>query len=96
MALTLSESAKQERKLPEAGATVGMLYSLVDLGTQETNWDGEKKYTPKVRLTFELPDQTDEFEVEENGKAHQGVKADGGIHRADPLAWREGQLTQTA
>jgi hypothetical protein len=68
MALTLSESAKQERKLPEAGATVGMLYSLVDLGTQETNWDGEKKYTPKVRLTFELPDQTDEFEVEENGK----------------------------
>jgi hypothetical protein len=68
MALTLSESAKQERKLPEAGATVGMLYSLVDLGTQETNWDGEKKYTPKVRLTFELPDQTDEFEVVENGK----------------------------
>ena len=33
MALTISESAKMERKLPEAGATVGMLYSLVDLGT---------------------------------------------------------------
>ena len=74
MALTLSESAKQERKLPEAGATVGMLYSLVDLGTQETNWDGEKKYTPKVRLTFELPDQTDEFEVVENGKTTKVVK----------------------
>jgi hypothetical protein len=44
------------------------LFSLVDLGTQETNWDGEKKYTPKVRLTFELPDQTDEYEVVENGK----------------------------
>jgi hypothetical protein len=68
MALTLSESAKQERKLPEAGATVGVLYSLVDLGHQKTNWDNQEKWTPKVRLTFELPDQTDKFEVEENGK----------------------------
>jgi hypothetical protein len=68
MALTISESAKMERKLPEAGATVGVLYSLVDLGHQETNFDNQKKWTPKVRLTFELPDQTDEFEVVENGK----------------------------
>ena len=68
MALTISESQKMERKLPEAGATVGMLYSLVDLGTQKTNWDNEEKWSPKVRLTFELPDQTDEFEVVENGK----------------------------
>jgi hypothetical protein len=68
MALTLSESQKSERKLPEAGATVGVLYSLVDLGHQKTNWDNQEKWTPKVRLTFELPDQTDEFEVEENGK----------------------------
>jgi hypothetical protein len=68
MALTLSESAKQERKLPEAGATVGVLYSLVDLGHQKTNWDNQEKWTPKVRLTFELPDQLDEFEVEEKGK----------------------------
>ena len=68
MALTLSESQKSERKLPEAGATVGVLYSLVDLGHQKTNWDNQEKWTPKVRLTFELPDQTDEFEVEEKGK----------------------------
>ena len=68
MALTISESAKQERKLPEAGATVGVLYSLVDLGHQETNFDNQKKWTPKVRFTFELPDQTDEYEVVENGK----------------------------
>ena len=68
MALTLSESQKSERKLPEAGATVGVLYSLVDLGHQKTNWDNQEKWTPKVRLTFELPDQTDEYEVEEKGK----------------------------
>jgi hypothetical protein len=68
MALTLSESAKQERKLPEAGATVGVLFSIVDMGHLETNWDNQKKWTPKVRFTFELPDQTDEYEVVENGK----------------------------
>jgi hypothetical protein len=68
MALTLSESAKQERKLPEAGATVGMLFSLVDLGTQKQTWDGEEKWMGKVRLSFELPDQLDEYEVVENGK----------------------------
>lgn len=74
MALTISESAKQERKLPEAGATVGVLYSLVDLGHQKTNWDNQEKWTPKVRLTFELPDQTDEFEVEEKGKVTKVTK----------------------
>jgi hypothetical protein len=68
MALTLSESAKQERKLPEAGATVGMLFSLVDLGTQKQTWDGEEKWMGKVRLSFELPDQLDEYEVVENEK----------------------------
>ena len=74
MALTISESAKMERKLPEAGATIGILYSLVDLGTQKTNWDNEEKWTPKVRLTFELPEQLDEFEVEENGKRTKVTK----------------------
>jgi len=68
MALTISESAKMERKLPEAGATVGVLYSIVDMGHLETNFDNKKKWTPKVRFTFELPDQTDEYEVVENGK----------------------------
>jgi hypothetical protein len=69
MSLTLSESAKAtERQLPEAGPTMGVLVSLVDLGHQKTNWDGEEKWSPKVRLTFELPDQVIEGEVVENGK----------------------------
>jgi hypothetical protein len=57
-----------ERKLPEAGATVGVLFSIVDMGHLETNWDNQKKWTPKVRFAFELPDQMDEYEVVENGK----------------------------
>lgn len=75
MALTISAESKQtERQLPEAGATVGILRDLVDLGHQKTNWDGEEKWTPKVRLTFELPDQLLEGEVTENGKTTKVTK----------------------
>jgi hypothetical protein len=75
MSLTLSESAKAtERQLPEAGTTMGVLVQLIDMGLQETNWDGEKKMSPKVRLTFELPDQVIEGEVVENGKTTKVTK----------------------
>lgn len=75
MALTISETQKMERKLPEAGASVGVLFSLVDLGHQKTNYNNEgEKWTPKVRLAFELPDQTDEYSVEENGKTTKVTK----------------------
>jgi hypothetical protein len=75
MSLTLSESAKAtERQLPEAGSTMGVLVQLIDMGLQETNWDGEKKMSPKVRLTFELPDQVIEGEVVENGKTTKVTK----------------------
>jgi len=75
MSLTLSESAKAtERQLPEAGTTIGVLVSLVDLGCQKTNWDGEEKWSPKVRLTFELPDQVIDGEVVENGKTTKVTK----------------------
>jgi hypothetical protein len=75
MSLTLSETQKNtERQLPEAGATIGTLFSLVDLGTQKVSWDGEEKYTPKLRLAFELPEQTIEGEVTENGKTTKVTK----------------------
>jgi hypothetical protein len=75
MSLTISETSKNtERQLPEAGATVGVLFSLVDLGTQEVTWDGETKWTPKLRLAFELPEQVIEGEVTENGKTTKVTK----------------------
>jgi hypothetical protein len=75
MSLTISETSKNtERQLPEAGATVGVLFSLVDLGTQEVTWDGETKCTPKLRLAFELPEQVIEGEVTENGKTTKVTK----------------------
>ena len=75
MSLTLSEASKNtKRQLPEAGATTGVLFSLVDLGTQKVTWDGEEKWTPKLRLAFELPDQVLEGEVTENGKTTKVTK----------------------
>ena len=68
MSLTLSETDRAEKKPIEAGSHRAVLYSLVDLGTQKSNWDDKEKWQAKVRLTFELPDLTDEFEVVENGK----------------------------
>ena len=53
---------------------MGVLVQLIDMGLQETNWDGEKKMSPKVRLTFELPDQVIEGEVVENGKTTKVTK----------------------
>jgi len=76
MSLTISatELKNGDRQLPEAGATIGVCFSIVDLGTQKTNWDGDEKWTPKVRLAFELPDQTIEGEVTENGKTTKVTK----------------------
>lgn len=68
MSLTISEETRSERKPIEAGSHRATLYSLVDLGTQRSEWEGKEKWQAKVRLTFELPDLTDEFEVVENGK----------------------------
>ena len=68
MSLTISEETRSERKPVEAGSHRAVLYSLVDLGTQRSEWEGKEKWQAKVRLTFELPDLTDEFEVVENGK----------------------------
>jgi hypothetical protein len=75
MSLTISETNKSvERQLPEAGSSLGVLFSLVDLGTQEVTWDGETKWTPKLRLAFELPDQVLEGEIVENGKVTKVTK----------------------
>ena len=61
MALNITNTKKEISLIPE-GTHVGILYSIVDLGTQEVQFKGETKYQPKVRLTFELPNETKEFD----------------------------------
>ena len=44
-------------KMPEPGSYSASCYRVVDLGTQESNFQGEKKYARKVMLSFELDEE---------------------------------------
>lgn len=44
-----------EREAVPSGMHVARCYSMIDIGTQETQWEGQTKKQRKVRLTFELP-----------------------------------------
>lgn len=47
----------------ENGTYVARCYQMIDLGTQTETFQGEKPQTKrKVRLSFEMPDETYEFE----------------------------------
>lgn len=56
---------KQEPKTHElipAGNHIGYLYSIIDEGHQETEFKGVKAWKPKVRFTFELSNETKEYD----------------------------------
>jgi len=68
MALVLSENTIKERPLVEAGAHPAICYSVIDMGTQKSTYQGETKELKKIRIGFEVCDQNDDFEQVENGK----------------------------
>ncbi len=61
MSLNIKTTKKQTVVAPE-GAYVARLYSIVDLGTQRIEWQGQTKNQPKVQVTFELCNETAEFD----------------------------------
>jgi len=54
--------ASQPKILVPAGTHLGVLYSIIDLGTQITEFNGEKKPKRRIRLTWELPKKRAEFD----------------------------------
>lgn len=64
MALTIQAST-ETFELPPAGATAARCCAVIDLGTQESTYQGEVKHSPKVLLTFELA------ETRSDGTAHR-------------------------
>ena len=68
MALVLSENSTRERPLVEAGSHPAICYQVIDLGTQKSTYQGETKELKKLRISFEICDQNDDFEQVENGK----------------------------
>ncbi len=57
----LKPTIKQSEPI-SAGTHLAILYSIVDLGHQEVKWQGQIKLSPKIRLTWELPNEVKEFE----------------------------------
>ncbi|AVR89767.1 phage replication initiation protein, NGO0469 family [Thauera aromatica] len=54
MALTITATDSTEFELPPAGATAARCCAVIDLGSQESTYQGETKTQPKILLTFEL------------------------------------------
>lgn len=48
--------------LVPAGTHLAVLYSMMDMGTQTTEFAGEKKKQRKLRLSFELPKKRADFD----------------------------------
>jgi len=53
---------KTEFKQLKAGAYVARIYSIVDIGSQETTFNGETKMKRKIRVTWEFPSQLEVFD----------------------------------
>ncbi len=54
MALTITATDSTEFELPPSGATAARCCAVIDLGTQESTYQGETKTQAKILLTFEL------------------------------------------
>lgn len=66
MALNIKETKKETNYKPVSeGSHVAILYSIVDMGTHTTVWQGQEKLQQKIRFTFELPNEKIEINGEE-------------------------------
>lgn len=60
MGLTVSDTGGGDFKLTPAGMHLACCYRVVDLGTQETTYEGESKLTPQVSIYWELHGEADD------------------------------------
>ena len=67
---TVAPVPQKTYTLPPAGTHVARIYKFINLGTRIQNWKGQPKDYPDtlVEFTLELPNELNEFEVEENGE----------------------------
>lgn len=49
------------RVLPTPGTKIARVVGIIYIGTVETEWEGNKKNTFKIRVTWELPDELASF-----------------------------------
>lgn len=58
----IAKSTGSGRETVPPGNYVARCYSIIEMGTQETTWEGKKKQQHKVRISFELPFETRVFD----------------------------------
>lgn len=56
------KNSDKPREVVPAGGHIAILYSIVELGTMQIEYAGEKKMSRKIRLTWELPEELREFD----------------------------------
>lgn len=92
IAATTGSSAP--RKLMEAGSYAARCYSMVELGTIEEDYQGEKKIQRKIRLAWEFPTETHVFNSDKGkepmvlGKEYTFSMHEKASLRKDLGAWR--------
>jgi hypothetical protein len=52
------------------GSHIARCFRMVDVGTHETTWEGKTRVSRKVRLDFELPEETHTFREEKGPEPH--------------------------
>jgi hypothetical protein len=62
MAINATSNTEFKRVAP--GNYIARCYSIIELGTIDTEWNGKKKKTREVLLTWELPNELEVFDEE--------------------------------
>ena len=97
MSLTVSAGSQGQFELVPEGTYIGRCFKIIDLGTQTTEWQGEKKQQRKVLICWELLDDTVKME---DGRPFAATKKyTASLHekaqlRKDLEAWRGKKFTE--
>jgi hypothetical protein len=55
-------NTETKREIVPSGTHIARCYSMIHIGTVEWEWQGETKYSNKIRVTFELPHEMRDLE----------------------------------
>jgi hypothetical protein len=81
MAIVATQKSSAPRQLPPAGTHLARCYQIIDLGTHDKEWQGKKRKSHEIRVSWELPNETADF-----GKGHQEPFA---VHKTYTLSLSE-------
>lgn len=80
---------------PPAGTHLAVCYSVVDLGTQHTEFNGEEKTANQVLISWELPEETmDDGRPFSVSRFYTNSLHEKASLRKDLVAWRGRDFTQ--